>query len=191
LRPTAARETSSHDFLREMVRQSIGKGTNQMKNINSHDDSLRQHLIKLLKEGEAHATFDAAVRGVPVELRGKLPAGAEHSPWQVLEHLRIAQWDILEFARDSKHKSPDFPSGYWPAKPEPPSEKAWEKSADAFRADLQALRDLIADESTDLYAKIPHGQGQTVLRQALLTADHNAYHLGELVLLRRLLGAWQ
>jgi hypothetical protein len=174
-----------------MVLQTIGKGTKQMENKNAHDKSLRQHLIKLLKEGEAHAHFDAAVRGMPAELRGKLPKGAEHSPWQVLEHLRIAQWDILEFARNPKHKSPDFPSGYWPEKPEPPNEKAWEKSADAFRADLQTLCDLVSDESTDLYAKIPHCDGQTVLRQALLTADHNAYHLGELVLLRRLLGAWQ
>jgi hypothetical protein len=124
-------------------------------------------------------------------LRGKKPKGAEHSAWQIIEHLRIAQWDILEFSRDSKHKSPDWPSGYWPTKTAPPDDKAWEKSVRAFRKDLRALSDLVADESTDLFAAIPHGTGQTILREALLAADHNAYHLGQLVLVRRLLGAWK
>ncbi|MGH9745348.1 MAG: DinB family protein [Candidatus Acidiferrales bacterium] len=155
-----------------------------------HTKALRDQLVKLLTNSEAYAQFDAAVRGMPANLQGKRPEGAQHSPWQILEHLRIAQWDILEFARNAKHKSPDFPSGYWPAKPEPPDEKAWDKSVHAFKSDLKALCDLVANGSTDLYAKIPHGDGQTILRQALLTADHNAYHLGELVLLRRMLGAW-
>ncbi len=104
--------------------------------------------------------------------------------------MRIAQWDILEFARNPKHKSPEFPKGYWPEAPTPPNEKAWQKSVNAFRADLKAMTELVANESTDLFAKIPHGDGQTVLREALLLADHNAYHLGQLVLVRRLLGAW-
>ncbi|MGB7263974.1 MAG: DinB family protein [Terracidiphilus sp.] len=155
------------------------------------DASLRQHLFELLKGGHAHADFDSAIQNIPPALRGKRPKGAEHSPWQVLEHLRIAQWDILAFSRDPDHKSPDWPSGYWPAKPAPPNEKAWNKSVRAFRADLKAMCDLVADESTDLYARIPHGDGQTILREALLVADHNAYHLGELVLLRRQLGAWK
>jgi hypothetical protein len=155
-----------------------------------NDKALREHLIKLLKGSEAHADFDAAVKDMPAALRGKTPKGAEHSPWELLEHLRIAQWDILEFAHDPKHKSPEFPSGYWPKSPEPPNEKVWNKSADAFRADRQALCDLVANESTDLFAKIPHGDGQTVLREALLAADHNAYHTGQLILVRRLLGAW-
>jgi hypothetical protein len=162
-----------------------------MGNKIENDKLLRQHLVKLLKDGEAHAQFDGAVRDMPVALRGKRPKGAEHSPWEVLEHLRIAQWDILEFARNAEHKSPEFPSGYWPRIPEPSREEAWDESADHFRADLNALCDLVANESTDLYARIPHGEGQTILRQALLTADHNAYHLGEFVLLRRLLGAWR
>lgn len=110
---------------------------------------------------------------------------------EVLEHLRIAQSDILEFSRDPKHKSPDWPVGYWPASKTPPDEKAWDRSVRAFRKDLKAMCDLVADEKTDLLAKIPHGDGQTILREALLTADHNAYHLGEMVLLRRLLGAWK
>jgi hypothetical protein len=156
-----------------------------------NDAPLRQHLISLLKEGNAHATFDDAVKDMPVELRGKRPEGAEHSPWEVLEHLRIAQWDILEFSRNGKHKSPQWPKEYWPSLPEPPDEKAWDKSVSAFHRDLKTMCDLVSDESTDLFAKIPHGDGQTILREALLTADHNAYHLGELVLVRRLLGAWK
>jgi hypothetical protein len=108
----------------------------------------------------------------------------------LLEHLRIAQWDILEFSRDGRHVSPPFPEGYWPSGDAPPDEEAWERSVSAFRADLKAMEALVADPSTDLFAPIPHGQGQTVLREALLVADHNAYHLGQLVLLRRLLGAW-
>ncbi len=155
-----------------------------------HGASLRQHLLDLLNGGHAHATFDAAVKNLPIALRGKRPRGAEHSPWEVLEHLRIAQWDILEFSRDAAHQSPAWPSGYWPATPVPPDPKAWDKSVRAFRRDLKAMCDLVADPSTDLYARIPHGDGQTILREALLVADHNAYHLGELVLLRRLLGAW-
>jgi hypothetical protein len=156
-----------------------------------NDASLRQHVVNLLTGGHAHADFDKATQDLPVELRGKRPKGAEHSPWEILEHLRIAQWDILEFSRDPKHKSPDFPSGYWPATPAPPDEKAWDKSVRAFRKELKAMCALVADESTDLFAKIPHGDGQTILREALLIADHNAYHLGQLVLLRRLLGAWK
>lgn len=155
------------------------------------DSDLRQQLLSLLQGGNAHATFDDAVKNLPPELRGKTPRGAEHSPWQLLEHLRIAQWDILEFSRNPQHRSPDWPSGYWPAKPAPPDEKAWDKSVRAFRHDLKAMCDMVEDESTDLYARIAHGDGQTVLREALLAADHNAYHIGQLVLVRRLLGAWK
>lgn len=156
-----------------------------------HIKSLRQHLIKLLDSSEAHAGFDDVVKSLPVELQGKVPKGAEHSPWQELEHLRIAQSDIFEFAVNPKHKSPKWPEGYWPKSPAPPDAKAWQKSAEAFRADLKRFTKLLDQESTDLFAKIPHGDGQTILRQALLAADHNAYHLGQLVLLRRLLGAWK
>jgi hypothetical protein len=154
------------------------------------DADLRQHLLALLKEGNAHATFQDVLKDFPAELRGKRPKGSPHSPWELLEHMRIAQWDILEFSRDPKHESPKFPEGYWPAKPEPPDEKAWDRSVSGFCRDLDALCALVADEKTDLYVCIPHGDGQTILREALLTADHNAYHLGQLVLVRRLLGAW-
>jgi len=156
-----------------------------------NDKAVREHLLKLLEGGHAHVTFEAAVKGIPAASRGKRPKGVEHSPWEILEHMRIAQWDILEFSRDAKHVSPEWPSGYWPKSKTPPNDKAWAKSVRAFHADLEAMRQLVAAESTDLYAPIPHGDGQTILREALLIADHNAYHLGELVLVRRLLGAWK
>jgi len=156
-----------------------------------NDKPVREHVLKLLEGGQAHATFEAAIKGLPAALRGKRPKGAEHSPWEILEHMRIAQSDILEFSRDANHVSPEWPSGYWPKSPKPPNDKAWAKSVRAFHADLEAMRKLVAAESTDLYAPIPHGDGQTIMREALLIADHNAYHIGELVLVRRLLGAWK
>ncbi len=155
------------------------------------DKALREHLVELLKGGHAHADFETAIKDLAPNLRGKTPKNAEHSPWQLLEHMRLAQRDILEFIRNPDHVSPKFPEGYWPKSQTPPNESAWEKSAKAFRADHKALIKLVESESTDLFAKIPHGDGQTVLREVLLAADHTAYHLGALVLVRRLLGAWQ
>jgi hypothetical protein len=156
-----------------------------------HDQVLRRHLIELLKGGNAHVKFEETVKELPESLRGKKPPGQPHTAWRLLEHMRIAQWDILEFSRDSKHVSPEFPDDYWPKGDAPPSAAAWERSIKQFRADLKAMEDLVADPKTDLYARIPWGDGQTVLREALLVADHNAYHLGELVMIRRLLGAWK
>jgi hypothetical protein len=154
------------------------------------DHSLRQHLIELLKGGGAHATFDQAVAGIPVKLRGHQPSGYPHSPWMLLEHLRIAQHDILEFSRNKKHVSPKWPEGYWPRQPEPPTSAAWNASVKSFRQDLQTMQKQLANPKTDLYARIPWGDGQTILREALLVADHNAYHLAQLVVVSRLLGAW-
>ena len=156
-----------------------------------HDKSLRTHLVKLLTGSEAHANFEAAIKGFPAELRGKTPEGAEHSPWQLVEHLRLAQWDILDFSRNPNYKHLKWPDDYWPKSPAPPSAKAWNDAVKAYRADLKTFCELIEDPSTDLFAKIPHGDGQTILREALLIADHNAYHVGQLVLVRRLLGAWK
>lgn len=153
--------------------------------------ALRKHAIKLLKGGDAHADFETELQDFPPNLRGKRPEGAEHSPWEILEHLRLAQWDILEFSRNPNHKSPEFPGGYWPATPAPPNEKAWDESVKAYLKDREALCELVSDEAVDLFRAIPHGDGQTVLREALLAADHNAYHLGEFVLLRRILRAWK
>jgi hypothetical protein len=151
---------------------------------------LRQHLVSLLRSENAHVNFNAAIAKLPAKLRGVRPAGASHSPWEVLEHIRLAQWDILEFSRNPKHVSPAWPAGYWPPDPAPPDSKAWDKSVKSVQADLEAMIALVEEPKTDLFARIPHGEGQTILREALLVADHNAYHVGELVLLRRLLGAW-
>jgi hypothetical protein len=155
------------------------------------DRALRRHLLELLRGGHAHVNFEEALTGLPPQLRGAKPEGLPYSPWRLLEHMRIAQWDILEFSRNPKHVSPDFPSGYWPESDAPPDEKAWQKSIRQFRSDLKAMEDLVEDPSTDLYSPIPNGEGQTVLREALLLADHNSYHIGQLVTVRRLLGAWE
>lgn len=152
--------------------------------------AVREHLLYLLRGGGAHLGFDQAVADIPPRLRGAKPPGVPHSPWRLLEHMRIAQGDILQFSRDPKHVSPAFPDGYWPAGDGPPNRTAWAKSVAAFRADLQAIAALVADRATDLFAPIPHGDGQTILREALLVADHNAYHLGQLVVVRRALGCW-
>jgi len=154
------------------------------------DAALRKHVVELLTAGHAHATFEQAVEKLPAAVRGKLAKGAEHTPWQLLEHLRIAQWDILDFSRNPKYKTMKWPDDYWPKEKAPADEKAWDKSVRAFKKDLREMVALVEDEKTDLFAKIPHGDGQTILREALLVADHNAYHVGQLVLVRRLLGAW-
>ncbi len=154
------------------------------------DKKLREQLVKLLEGGEAHADLQHAFSGLPEAQRGVRPAGAPHSAWQLLEHFRIAQWDILEFSRNAKHVSPQFPEGYWPVSDAPPNAEAWDKSVAAVERDLAAMEKLISNPKTDLFAPIAHGDGQTILREALVLADHNAYHLGQVVLLRRLLGAW-
>ena len=155
-----------------------------------NDQALREHLLYLLRGGGAHLGFDDAIADLPKELRGAKPQGVPHTPWRLLEHMRICQWDILEFSRNPDHVSPEFPDGYWPASDAPPTAEAWDNSIQAFRVDLQAMQDLVADPDTDLFAAIPHGDGQTILRESLLVADHNAYHLGQLVVVRRCLGAW-
>jgi len=158
---------------------------------NDKEKSLREHLLVLVKGGEAHATFDDAVVDFPANLRGQKVNGFPHTAWMLFEHMRIAQWDILEFSRNRKHVSPPWPKGYWPEAEAPPNAAAWDNSIKAFRKDLKAIQNLIRNPRTDLYAPIPWGDGQTILREALLIADHNAYHLGQLVALRRLLGTWK
>ena len=154
------------------------------------DNALREHVIYLLEGGGAHAKFEEVVAGIPPKLLGQKPAGLPHSLWMLLEHLRIAQWDILEFSRNAKHVSPGWPEGYWPETDAPPRATAWNASVKKFRHDLKAMQDLVKDPKTDLFARIPWGDGQTILREALLVADHNAYHLGQMLDARRLLGAW-
>jgi DinB superfamily len=157
---------------------------------NDRDSSLRRHLLELLTGGNAHARFEEVIAGIPADLHGRKPAGLPHSPWMLLEHMRIAQHDILEFSRNRKHVSPDWPKGYWPEGAAPPSSAAWNRCVRKFRQDLKAVQDLVENPKTDLHARIPWGAGQTILREALLVADHNAYHLGQLLDVRRLLGAW-
>jgi hypothetical protein len=152
--------------------------------------SLRQYLLYLLQGGGAHVKFDDVIAGIPPKVRGQKPAGLPHSLWMLLEHMRIAQWDILEFSRNPKHISPKWPEGHWPRTEAPPSPAAWNASIKKFRQDLKAMQNLVNNPKTDLFARIPWGDGQTILREALLVADHNAYHLGQMLDARRLLGAW-
>jgi hypothetical protein len=154
------------------------------------DKSLRDHVLYLLRGGGAHVHVDDAFAGLTAAEAGMSAKGVPYTLWQLLEHMRIAQWDILEFSRDPAHVSPEWPEEYWPKETEPSSSEAWGKSMQGFRNDLEAMERFVADPSTDLFARISHGTGQTILREALLIADHNAYHLGQVVLLRKLLGRW-
>jgi uncharacterized damage-inducible protein DinB len=156
----------------------------------SDDQALRAHLRRLLEWEDAHAGFDRAVAGLPARRRGLTPEGWPHSAWQLLEHLRICQHDILDFCRNPKYVEMAM-EDYWPRSAKPPSPQAWSGSVAAVRRDLAALKRLAADPKIDLFARIPHGSGQTYLRELLLVADHNAYHVGQLVALRRCLGSWR
>jgi hypothetical protein len=155
-----------------------------------NDDALREHLARVLDWGDAHATFDDAVQGIAPDLRGRRPDGLPYSPWELLEHLRITQRDILDFCRPG-YREMTWPDDYWPSSPEPPSSAAWDESVAAYRADRDALKAIALDRKQDLLAPVPDGTGQTYLREILLAADHAAYHVGELVAVRRLLGAWK
>ncbi|MGB7151421.1 MAG: DinB family protein [Terriglobales bacterium] len=154
----------------------------------SLDQPLRDRLLELLKGGHAHTTFDAAIGDWPVQLAGVKVANFPHTAWMLLEHMRIGQWDILEFSRNPKHVSPKWPEEYWPSAEAPPDEKAWKASMAAIKKDARSIEQLVGNHKTDLNARIPWGDGQTILREALLVADHNAYHLGQLVMLRKSIG---
>jgi hypothetical protein len=154
------------------------------------DSALREHLVHLLKSPHAHVDLDSAIKGLQPGNRGRKPADLPFSVWRLLEHMRISQWDIVEFSRDAKHVSPKWPDGYWPAEDAPPNDAAWEKSVREFRHELDEMERLVSDPKTDLFARIPHGDGQTILREAMVLADHNSYHIGQIVLVRRLLGDW-
>lgn len=156
-----------------------------------HDQQLREHLLFLLKGGGAHISFDDEIGHWTVPLAGTKVANFPHTAWMLLEHMRLAQWDILEFSRNPKHVSPKWPEGYWPKTEGPPNAAAWSKSIQQFRRDLKAMQKLVANPKTDLFARIPWGDGHTVLREVLLLADHNAYHLGQLLDVRRMLGVWK
>ena len=157
----------------------------------STDTVMREQLIELLRGGGAHLTFDEAIAELPTELRGGKPPGQPHTPWRLVEHMRIAQHDILQFSRNEKHKSPKWPDDYWPKGDAPSSPGEWDASVRQYRADHNAMQELVSDPKTDLLAQIPHGTGQTIFREAMLLADHTAYHLGQLIIVRRLLRAWE
>ena len=155
------------------------------------DQLLRKHLLELLEGGHAHATFDQVMEDFPAKYRGEIPSGLPHSAWMLLEHMRIAQWDILDFSRNPKYKGMKWPAEYWPKERAPRNALEWEKSVHAFHGDLEAMKKLVSDPKTNLFAKLPWGEGQTVLREAMLVADHNAHHLGQLIDVKRVLGIWK
>ena len=156
-----------------------------------NDESLRNHVVELLDGGHAHATFDTVIKNIPAELRGEVPRGMPHSAWMLLEHMRLAQWDILDFSVNPKYKAMKWPEDYWPKAPAPPDAASWEKSIKLFRGDLDAMKKLVSDSKTDLFKKLAWGKGQTILREALLVANHNSHHLGQMIDVRRLLGIWK
>jgi len=156
----------------------------------TEDQALREHLVSLLEGRQAHVDLKTALDKLTLEDLGKRPTGASYSLWELLEHIRLAQWDIVEFSRNSEHVSPEFPEGYWPESRAPEDEAEWASCRDGLSADLEAMKALVASPDVDLFAKIPHGEGQTLLREALLVADHNAYHLGQLVMMMKMLGRW-
>jgi hypothetical protein len=184
---TPSKTPSKRKISKSKIRESK---MSKSKIEDSHAKQLREHLLYLLNGGGAHAKFDEVVKDTPEKLRGVKPEGLPHSAWMLLEHLRLAQWDILEFSVNPKYESHQWPQDYWPASAAPPSPAAWDRSIQQFRKDLKAMQDLVENPKTDLYARIPWGDGQTILREALLVADHNAYHIAQLVDVRRLLGAW-
>jgi len=155
--------------------------------MNQSDQPLRDHVLYVLRGEGAHISFNDFVADFPIELCGQRVEGLPYTAWQVLEHMRIAQWDILEFSRDVRHLSPKWPEGYWPPQDQLGNPELWQETVEKFRKDLKQMEDLVADRGTDLFAPIPHGTGQTILREALLVADHNSYHLGALVVMRRAL----
>ena len=156
----------------------------------NHDKALREHVLFLLGGGGAHLDFDKAFAGLARKFRGAKPASIPYTPWRLLEHMRLAQVDILDFCTNPKYQGKQWPADYWPKVDAPGSDAEWEASLDQFRRDLKRMQELVKHTGTDLFAKIPWGEGQTYLREALLVADHNAYHLGEIVVVRRALGAW-
>ena len=167
----------------------LANPTTPKENIHmSNDEALRRHVIELLKSGHAHVDFESVIKEWKPEFRGSRAVGFNHSPWQLIEHLRISQWDILEFSKSADHVSPEYPHGYWPDGEAPPDEATWDRSVEQFRRDHESMQSLVLDTSVDLFLRLPHGDGQTLLKEALTLADHNAYHIGQLMVLRKYLG---
>jgi hypothetical protein len=155
-----------------------------------NDQVVRTQLLALLRGGNAHMTFEQAVADFPLDRINENPPHVPYTPWHLLEHLRITQWDILAFVRNPDHVSPEWPTGYWPAPEATADAQQWQRTLVEFRADLQALEAMVQDPDTDFYAELPHAPGYTILREILLVADHNAYHIGEFAILRQVMGTW-
>jgi DinB family protein len=151
---------------------------------------VREQLLQLLRGGNAHMVFDQAVERFPLEKINARPPGSDYTPWRLLEHMRIAQWDILEFVRNPNHVSPPWPEGYWPPEGQAADESRWKETIQKFHEDLQAMQAIVENPGTNLFDSLPHAPGYTVLREVLVLADHNAYHMGEFGLLRQMIGAW-
>jgi hypothetical protein len=183
-----AKKTAKNKSKKKSIKSSSSKKPAARSASSSFDQNLRDQLLDLLNGGQAHATFDAAMGDWPVQLAGVKVANFPHTAWMLLEHLRLAQWDILEFSRNAKYVSPKWPEEYWPSAEAPADEKAWKASMASFKKDLRSMAQLVGKRKTDLFARIPWGDGQTILREVLLVADHNAYHLGQLVMLRKSIG---
>lgn len=166
--------------------RSIARGSVLVPN----SDEFRHQIARVMEWEDAHVSFDSATEDIPDALRGKAPPGLPHSPWQIVEHIRRAQADILAFCRNEPYTEREWPADYWPAEEAPPSNDAWEESVDAVRRDRDALKQIALDTALPLTARVPHGTSQTYLRELLLAADHTAYHVGTLIVTRRLLGAW-
>ena len=156
-----------------------------------NEDVLRKALVALLRKGQAHVTLEGALKGLPAAARGRRPSLALHSVYEELEHIRLAQEDILHYTLDSSWKSPEWPKGYWPQPDVEVTDALWRKAVEGFKQDLDEVCALAEDASRDLTAQIPHGEGRTYLRQVLLVADHNAYHTAQIVAVRKLLGNWK
>ena len=154
------------------------------------DKIVREQLLELLRGGHAHMVFDQAVDQFPLETINSRPPGSDYTPWRLLEHIRIAQWDILEFVRNPSHVSPPWPEGHWPPEGETADERKWNETIKRFREDLQAMQAIVENPETDLFNSLPHAEGYSVLREVLVLADHNAYHMGEFALLRQLMSTW-
>lgn len=157
----------------------------------SNNNLLIKSLTHLLKKGNAHASLDDALQNISFDLLGEKPGNLPYSIWQLAEHIRIAQWDILEFCRNKKHISPKWPDGYWPSETKPVSEAAWEKCIEQINADRKSFVELLSDPEVDIYKPFDYGDGQTLLKEALVLADHNSYHTGEIIIVRRLLNDWK
>ena len=155
------------------------------------DQVVREQLLALLTGGNAHMSFEQTIAHFPAEHFNTMPANVSYTPWHILEHIRIAQWDILEFIRDPAHVSPDWPKGYWPDPAEESDQNQWDETISAFLSNLGSLRSIVKDSDIDLYAPIPHAPNYTVFREILVVADHNAYHIGEFAILRQVMGTWQ